>query len=59
MDINPNGTADYEIIYRPLTMTSHVDVPKITETSHEGTLFFPLSDGSALLYNLTGIATPP
>jgi hydrocephalus-inducing protein len=27
--------------------------------SHEGTLFFPLSDGSALLYNLSGISTPP
>lgn len=40
-------------------MTTHPDVPKITETAHEGTLFFPLPDGTALLYNLTGVATPP
>ncbi|MFO0131449.1 MAG: hypothetical protein ACK52J_02650 [bacterium] len=26
---------------------------------HRGTLFFPLPDGSALLYNLLGKSNPP
>lgn len=26
---------------------------------HRGTLFFPLPDGSALLYNLVGKSNPP
>jgi len=26
---------------------------------HRGTLFFPLPDGSALLYNLNGKSNPP
>lgn len=47
----PPGNADYEITYHPITMTH--DEP------HRGTLFFPLPDGSALVYNLTGVSKPP
>lgn len=51
LEINP-GSADYEITYLPMTMTSE-------GYSHTGTLFFPLPDGTALVYNLVGIAKPP
>lgn len=37
VEVPPNGTAEYEIIYKPLTMTD--------KEMHEGTLFFPLPDG--------------
>ena len=40
-------------------MTAHADAPLVTQKTHEATLFFPLPDGSALLYNLFGTATPP
>lgn len=59
IEIAPNGTAEYEIIYKPLTMTAHQDVPDIKEKQHEATLFFPMPDGTALLYNLIGQSTPP
>jgi Flagellar-associated PapD-like len=51
LEIQPGATADYEIAYTPLTMTN--------ESQHEGTLFFPLPDGTALVFKLTGIAKPP
>lgn len=51
LEILPGATADYEIAYTPLTMTGDVN--------HQGTLFFPLPDGTALVFNLTGIAKPP
>lgn len=35
-----------------MTMTSD-DAP------HQGTLFFPLPDGSAIIYHLVGISRPP
>jgi hydrocephalus-inducing protein len=40
-------------------MTSNAEVPEIKQEFHEGTLFFPLPDGSALLYNLIGQSLPP
>jgi len=40
-------------------MTVHAEVPDIKDDVHEGTLFFPLPDGQALLYNLIGKALPP
>lgn len=51
LEIQPNSTADYEITYTPLTMTG--------DSPHQGSLFFPLPDGTALVFNLVGVAKPP
>ncbi|XP_077975805.1 hydrocephalus-inducing protein homolog isoform X2 [Styela clava] len=45
-------TKAYELTYRPLTMST--DGKK-----HTGSVFFPLPDGTGLLYNLQGQADPP
>ncbi|XP_072403680.1 hydrocephalus-inducing protein homolog [Chiloscyllium punctatum] len=42
----------YDITYKPLTMT--MDGKK-----HQGSVFFPLPDGTGLLYMLQGVAEPP
>ena len=31
LEIAPNGTAEYEVIYNPLTMTANPDCSEITE----------------------------
>jgi len=51
LEISPNATVDYEITYLPLTMTGDLE--------HQGTLFFPLPDGTAQVYNLFGVSNPP
>lgn len=48
LDVPANGSAEYEISYKPLTMTKNPMVPEIKEEFHEGTLFFPLPDGKFL-----------
>lgn len=56
------GTANYEVTYLPKTMTKKEDIPDSEEKKdlpHEGSLFFPLPNGTALLYNLLGVSTPP
>ncbi|XP_076808093.1 hydrocephalus-inducing protein homolog isoform X2 [Clavelina lepadiformis] len=50
--VDAQQSRPYEITYRPLTMTT--DGKK-----HQGTVFFPLPDGSGLLYNLLGHGDPP
>jgi hydrocephalus-inducing protein len=47
----------YEINYAPKTMTKK-NAQDVMET-HSGSLFFPLPNGTALLYNLNGTATEP
>jgi hydrocephalus-inducing protein len=59
IQIGPNDKADYEITYLPLTMTANPKAPKIKETAHDGKLFFPMPDGSALMFNLQGKSNPP
>lgn len=49
--VEAQQTKAYELTYRPLTMT--------TEKKHMGSVFFPLPDGSGLLYNLQGQAELP
>ena len=44
--------AAYAITYRPLSMSTQ-------EKQHEGSLFFPIPDGSGLLYKLAGVAQSP
>lgn len=53
VDIEPGQSKAYEITYTPLAMTS-TDGPR-----HEGSLFFPLPDGTGILYKLTGVAEKP
>jgi hydrocephalus-inducing protein len=59
IQIAPNDKADYEINYLPLTMTANAKAPKIKDEAHEGRIFFPMPDGSALSYNLSGKSNPP
>ena len=59
LEIPKNSQAEYEILYHPLSMTKNDKAPQIKEERHEGSLFFPTPDGSALLFNLTGEALPP
>jgi hydrocephalus-inducing protein len=42
------GSAEYTLVYKPLTMTPAEGQP------HEGSVFFPIPDGSGLLYKLYG-----
>lgn len=40
-------------------MTANEQEPNIKEATHNASLFFPIPDGTALMYKLTGKATPP
>uniref|UniRef100_A0A7M4E0K5 HYDIN axonemal central pair apparatus protein n=1 Tax=Crocodylus porosus TaxID=8502 RepID=A0A7M4E0K5_CROPO len=42
----------YEITYRPLSMN-------VENKKHQGSIFFPIPDGTGLLYLLQGTAEPP
>lgn len=44
--------AAYSLTYRPLSMST-------AEKQHEGSVFFPIPDGTGLLYKLTGLAHSP
>ena len=44
--------AAYAITYRPLSMSTQ-------EKQHEGSVFFPIPDGTGLLYKLSGVAQSP
>ena len=56
------GNANFEVTYLPKTMTKKEQVPdseEMADVPHQGSLFFPLPNGTALLYNLNGVASPP
>ena len=56
------GNANFEVTYLPKTMTKKEAIPdseEMKDLPHEGSLFFPLPNGTALLYNLNGVATTP
>jgi hydrocephalus-inducing protein len=60
--VPPKSTAQYEVIYCPKTMTRREkkeDGTEGDEVLHKGSIFFPLPNGTALLYNLNGQATEP
>eukprot|EP01022_Parablepharisma_sp_SALTPOND_P020800 TRINITY_DN386_c0_g1_i3.p1 TRINITY_DN386_c0_g1~~TRINITY_DN386_c0_g1_i3.p1 ORF type:complete len:4093 (+),score=589.86 TRINITY_DN386_c0_g1_i3:873-13151(+) len=64
LEIPAKGSGTYEVTYLPLTMTKEKPDPsdpsaKPTILYHEASLFFPLPDGSALLYKLFGQSSPP
>lgn len=52
LTISPGKAGHYDLVYMPMTMTT--DAQK-----HQGSVFFPLPDGSGLLYNLLGTSDPP
>ena len=44
--------------YFPMTMSGKEEEGK-TVDNHQGALFFPLPDGSGILYNLIGVSREP
>ena len=52
LNIPAGQSGSYTVEYKPLTMTTE-DAP------HQGYIFFPLPDGSAVTYNLQGQASEP
>ncbi|KAK7505819.1 hypothetical protein BaRGS_00003090 [Batillaria attramentaria] len=50
--VDPQQTKQYELTYKPLTMTTE-------NKKHNGTIFFPLPDGTGLFFNLVGTAELP
>ena len=50
--VTANSTAEYPITYKPLLMTKD-------DNRHESTIFFPLPNGSGLLFQVSGEALPP
>lgn len=48
VQVPAGGSAEYPLVYKPLTMTPAEGPP------HEGNVFFPIPDGSGLLYKLHG-----
>ncbi|XP_052229341.1 hydrocephalus-inducing protein homolog isoform X3 [Dreissena polymorpha] len=50
--VEPQQSKLYELTYFPLTMTSE-------GKKHVGSIFFPLPDGSGLMFNLLGTAEAP
>lgn len=61
--VPPKSSGNYEVVYLPKSMTKKEAKKEGGEESvdapHLGSLFFPLPNGTALLYNLKGIATAP
>ena len=45
-------STEYTLTYRPMAMSTK-------EAPHEGSLFFPLPDGTAIMYRLEGVADKP
>ncbi|XP_075242911.1 hydrocephalus-inducing protein-like isoform X4 [Convolutriloba macropyga] len=52
-NVEAGHTKNYELVYKPLSMTI------LDGKKHSGTLFFPMPDGSGLLYQLMGTADHP
>lgn len=40
-------------------MTKNAEEPSIKEEAHTASLFFPIPDGTALMYKLSGVSTSP
>lgn len=64
LEVPAGATASYELTFQPMTMTG-AEGGVVEggvgegEKKHTGTLFFPLPDGTAVLYRLEGCADPP
>ncbi|ORX48158.1 hypothetical protein BCR36DRAFT_329786 [Piromyces finnis] len=53
-EVEPGQSKSYDVTFKPLEMNG-----KGENGRHEGSIFFPLPDGSGLLYKLSGIAEKP
>lgn len=53
------SNGQYEVVYLPKTMTKKDGAEETEDKPHMASLFFPLPNGTALLYNLKGVATAP
>ena len=68
-EVPAKGKADYEIMYRPLSMTAGAGDAEADgaeggqqpprPAQHEGTAFFPLPTGQGVMYKLVGTASAP
>jgi hypothetical protein len=54
LDIEPGQTKTYDIVFNPLETVGTGEGGK-----HEGSIFFPLPDGTGMLYRLNGVANQP
>lgn len=57
-----HGKATLDVLYFPLTMTkqnSSEEIDSRRPSVHKGSIFLAIPDGSALLYNVNGNASPP
>ncbi|KAI9343132.1 hypothetical protein BDR26DRAFT_917651 [Obelidium mucronatum] len=54
IDVEPGQSKLYDISFTPLEMVGSGDGGR-----HEGSVFFPLPDGTGLLYKLNGVADKP
>jgi hypothetical protein len=54
IDVEVGQTKHYDILFTPLEMNGAGEGGR-----HEGSIFFPLPDGSGLLYKLSGLADKP
>ena len=52
LEVPAGQSASYEVVYVPMVMTAEGE-------KHEGTAFFALPDGSAIMHTLEGVAEPP
>lgn len=52
VSVPANSSANYTLTFRPLTMSA-------ASQPHEGSIFFPIPDGTGLLYRLEGRAEKP
>ncbi len=59
LEVAPGQSAEYAVHYLPLSMTRGTEGLAKAPEAHFGSLFFPLPDGSALLYHLKGTALRP
>ena len=68
VEVPPGKSAPYELTYQPLTMTVLPEGAPATDEygneveppqEHQGSVFFALPDGRAVLYRLKGAATEP
>ncbi|KAJ3206444.1 hypothetical protein HDU82_004517 [Entophlyctis luteolus] len=54
IDIEPGQSKVYDVVFTPMETMGAGDGGR-----HEGSIFFPLPDGSGLLYKLNGVADKP
>jgi hydrocephalus-inducing protein len=56
------GSGNYEVVYLPKTMskkTKKPDSEEMEDQYHQGSVFFPLPNGTAQQYTLKGLASAP